>query len=105
MILDRLSISTPIDDPTILYLSAAYCITIVRNHLRLLEGRLFCYEHISTVTKHICRIVVPVSLRNAIFNLIHASPIAGHMGVSLKHYTAVKFVYFDLDCSRMFLIG
>ena len=56
-----------------------YRITIDHNLLGLLEGRLGYYEHIPTITKHMCRIIICVLLRLAIFNLMHVSPIAGHM--------------------------
>ena len=80
MLLDRLSISNPLDKPTILHLPAAYRTAIARNLLGILEGRLVYYEQVATVTNHICRIVVPISLCCIIFNLIHATHIAGHMG-------------------------
>ena len=78
--IDCLSINTPLDKKTTLHLPAAYRTAIARNLLGLLEGRLVYYEPIATATNHICRVVVPTSLRRIIFNLIHATPIAGHMG-------------------------
>ena len=79
VLLDRLSISTPLDKQTIFHLSAACRTAIARNLLNILEGRLVYYEKVTTVTNHICRIVVPISLRRIIFNLMHATHIAGHM--------------------------
>ena len=78
--LDRLSISSPLDKPTILHLPEAYRTTIARNLLGILEGRLVYYEKVSTVTNHIYRIVVPISFHHIIFNLMHTTPIAGYMG-------------------------
>ena len=48
-----------------------------------------------TVTNHICRIVVPISLRRIIFNLMHATPIAGHMG-EYKILCRIKLRFFWL---------
>ena len=57
-------------------LSAAYRPAIARNLLWLLEDRHVYYEPIPTITKHICRIIIPKSIRHTIFNLMHATPIA-----------------------------
>ena len=38
------------------------------------------YELFPTVTKYIYRIIVSTSLRHTIFNLIHATPVAGYIG-------------------------
>jgi len=78
--IDRLSINVPLHEPTILKLLLAYRSAIVRNLLGLLEGRLVYYEPIPIVTKHICSIVDPTSLRHTIFNLMYAIPVAGYMG-------------------------
>ena len=80
MLIDSLSITTPLNDPTILELPTAYCTDITRNILELLDGRLACYEPIPTVTKQMCRIVIPTSLHHTIFNMIHTTPITAHMG-------------------------
>ena len=45
----------------------------------LLEGRLVNYVHIHIVTKNVCHIVIPTSLRHAIFNLMHDSHVAEYM--------------------------
>ena len=50
MLLDRLSVSTPLDKPTILHLSTDYRTVITRNFLGILEGRLVHYEKVATVT-------------------------------------------------------
>ena len=75
-----MSINTPLDEPSIIKLPAAYRTAIVRNLLGLLEGRLVYYEPLHIVTKHICGIFIPKSLRHIIFNLMHATPVARNMG-------------------------
>ena len=80
MLLDRLSVSAPLDKPIILHLLVAYRSVIARNPLGILEGRLVYYEPITTIINHICHIVVPTSLRRIIFNLMYAAPVAGNMG-------------------------
>ena len=80
MLIERLSINDPPDEPTILKLLEVYCITITRNLLGLLECRLMYYEAITTVTKYVCRIIVPTSLRHTISNMMHEKPVARHMG-------------------------
>ena len=79
VLIDRLSIRTPLDKPTILHLQAVYRTAIARNLLGILEGRLVYCAKVATVTNHICRIVVSISLRRVIFNLMHATPISGNM--------------------------
>ena len=80
VLIERLSINDPTDEPTILKLLAVYCITITRKLLGLLECRLMYYEAITTVTKYVCRIIVPTSLRHTISYLMHEKPVARHMG-------------------------
>ena len=79
MSIDRLSIYAPLDEPTILELPTSYRTAIDRNLLGLLKGRLIYYESIPTITKHICRIIVPTSLCYVIFSLIHTTHFSGHM--------------------------
>ena len=81
MLLDRLSISVPLDKPTILHhLPTTYCTSIARNPLGILEYRLVYYEPIATVTNHICRIFFLNFLRRIIFNLMHITPVSGQIG-------------------------
>ena len=80
VLIDRLSINSPLDELTILQLPAAYRSAISRNLLGLLEGRLVFYNPVSTFTNHICRIAVLFSLRRTIFILVYAISIAGHIG-------------------------
>ena len=79
LFLHHFSINNPLDQSTIRSLPAAYRTTISQNQIGLLRSRFVYYEHISFAHKHICRIVVHLSLRSKILVLIHASPIAGHM--------------------------
>ena len=62
MLIERLSIKSPLDERTILKLPVACRTPITRGLLGLVEDRLVYYELIPTVTKHICRIIVPTSL-------------------------------------------
>ena len=104
VLLDRLSISTPLDKPTILHLPTAYRTAIVRDFLGILEGRLVYYEKVATVTNHICRIVVPISLRRIIFNMMHATPIIRHMG-EYKTLYRIKLRFSGLVYVLTFQIG
>ena len=79
-VFDHFTLNDPLDQSTILNLPVAYRTALYRNQLGLLEGRLVYYEQLSFTNKHICRIVVPLSLRHNIFNIMHATPDAGHMG-------------------------
>ena len=93
MLINRLSINSPLDQPTVLQLSAAYRSVITRNLLGLLEGHLVYYDPIPTVSNHIFRMVVPLSLCRKIFTLRHATPVAGHMG-EYKTLYRIKLRFF-----------
>ena len=93
VLLERLSGNDPLDKPTLLHLPAAYRTAIARNLLEILEGSLVYYKPIATVTNYICRIVVPISLRRIIFDLMHATPVAGHMG-EYKTLYRIKLTFF-----------
>ena len=80
VLIDRLTINSSLDEPTILQLPEAYRSAIARNLLELLEGCLVYYDLVPTVTNHICRIVVLLSLRCTIFSLMYSASVAGHMG-------------------------
>jgi len=95
VLIDRVSINSPLDQPTILQLSAAYRSAIARNLLGLLEGRLVYYDPAPTVSNHICRIVVPLYLHRTIFTMMHATPVAGHMG-EYKTLHRIKLRFFWL---------
>ena len=87
LFLDHLSINAPLDQSTIRTLPAAYRTAISRNQIGFFSSRLVYYEQISFSHKHICRIVVPLSLCRNFFVLMHASPVAGHMG----EYTFIPY--------------
>ena len=78
--IDRFTLNVQLDQSTILNLPAAYRTYLLCNQLGLLEGCLVYYEQLSFANKHICRIVVPFSFRPKIFNLMHATLVAKHMG-------------------------
>ena len=80
MLIDRLSINAPLEGTIILHLPAAYRTAITHNLIGLLEGRLVYYEPVPAVTNHICRIIVPLSLRCTIFTLMHVIPVSERMG-------------------------
>ena len=51
------------------------------HHLLCIVSYILVYLGLITVfTKHICRIIVFLSLRRTIFNSMHASPAVSHMG-------------------------
>ena len=102
--MDRLSINSPLDEPNILQLPVVYRTTIIRNISRLVEGCLVYYEPIPTVTNHICRIVVPIFFRRAIFTLMYVTSIIGNMG-KYKILYRVKFRSSDLYCVLTLLDG
>ena len=93
MLIDCLSINSPLDQPTILQLPAAYRSAISRNLLGLPEGGLVQYGPVPTVSNQMCRIVVPLSLHRTIFTLMHATPVAGHMG-EYKTLYRIKLRFF-----------
>ena len=80
LILDHLSVNAPFDQTTIVNLPVAYRTAIARNQITFLGGRLVYYEAMFYANKHIYRIIVPSSLRHKTFNLIHATPVTGHVG-------------------------
>ena len=104
MLLDRLSVSSPLDKPTIFHLPAPYRTAIARNLLGFIEGRLVYYEPIVNITNHIYRIVVPTSFRRIVFNLMHDTPVVGYMEeyktlyrIKLRFFASFTFERFRLD--------
>ena len=79
VLMDRLSISTPLNEKIILKLPTTYCTTIFRDLLESLEGRLVYYEPLFIITRHICRIFFPTSLRHITFNPTNVTHIARYM--------------------------
>ena len=80
MLINRLTINVPMDEPILIHVLASYRTTFDRCFLGLLVGPLVCYESIITNDKHSCRVVVPKLFRRIIFTLIHTSLIAEHIG-------------------------
>ena len=78
-VFDHFTLNDPLDQSTILNLPEAYRKVLSRNQLELLGDGLVYYGQLSFANKHICRIVVPLSLRHKIFNRIHDTPVAEHM--------------------------
>ena len=91
--IDHFSINASFDQSTILTLPKAYRTSLSLNQLELLEGRLVYYEHIFFVNKHICRIVVPFPFHHKMFNLTHATPVAGNMG-EYKYLYRIRLRFF-----------
>ena len=60
-------------------LAITYRKTISHNLLFIISYRLIYLEPIAVFINHICRIIVPLSLRLIIFNSIHASPTSGQV--------------------------
>ena len=75
-----LSHNAPLNKLIIAKLVVTYRKAIVKNLLCILNGRLIYIEPVTIFINHICHIIIPLSLRRVDFNLIHASPITGHMG-------------------------
>ena len=97
MLIDSLSINAPQDEPTIIKLLVAYRTTIDRKILGLLEGKLVYYEPVPTITRHICRIIVSISLRHTIFNLIHGTHVTGQM----REYKLPYWILFHFFWSQL----
>ena len=104
MLIDRLSINAPQDEPTIIKVLVAHRTAIDRTFLGLLEGKLVYYEPVPTITRHICHIIVPISLRHTIFNLIHRT----HVAEQMREYKTLYWILFPFFCLGyvlMFQIG
>ena len=94
VLIDRLSINSPLDEHTILKLLVPYRSTIARNLLALLEDRFVYYDAVPTATNHMYCIVLPFSLRRTIFTLMHATPVTRHMGeYKTLHRIKLRFLW------------
>ena len=71
-------------------LAVTYRKAVAHNILFLINDRLMYLKPITVSCNHICRIVVPLSLRRVIFDAIHTSSTAGHMG-EYKTLYRIKF--------------
>jgi len=61
-------------------LAITYRNVISNNLLYIINDRLVYIEHVTVSTNHICRIIVPLSLRRIIVITFHASSAVSHMG-------------------------
>ena len=61
-------------------LVVTYRHAIANNLLCIINDRTVYIEPVTVSTNHICCIIVPLSLQRIIFIVLHASPVAGHMG-------------------------
>ena len=78
--MDHLQQNAFINRLCITKLAVTYRKVIAHNLLCIISYRLVHLESITVSTNHVCRIIIPLSLRCVVFNSIHASPAAGHMG-------------------------
>ena len=72
--------------------------------LCIINDRLVYIEPVSVASNHLCRIVVPLSLRRVIFDALYASPAAGHMG-EYKTLYRIKLRFFCIACEKMSKLG
>ena len=72
--------NSPMNGLCITKLAGTYPKAIAYNLLCIINCRLVYLEPVTVSTNHICRIIVPFSLRYIIFNTMHTSPSAEHMG-------------------------
>ena len=77
--MDHLHHNTPMNRLYITKLSVTYRKTIAHDLLCIISCRLVYLEPTTVSTNHVCRIIVPLSLRRIIFNSMHTSPAAGDM--------------------------
>ena len=61
-------------------LAFTYRRAIAQNLLCIINDRLVYLEPVAVSSNHLCRIIVPLSLRCVIFDAMHASPAVDHMG-------------------------
>ena len=74
-------------------LAVTYRRDIAQNLLCIINGRLVYLELITVSSNYLCRIVIPLSLRRVIFDVLHASPATNHMG-EYKTLYRIKFRFF-----------
>ena len=61
-------------------LAVTYRRAIAQNLFCIINDRLVYLKPVDVSSNHLCRIVVPLSLRRLIFDVMHSSPAAGHIG-------------------------
>lgn len=97
MLVDRLLIYVLLDKPTTFKVLALYRTTISRDILGLPEARLNSCKQINTSTRHICLIIVLLSLRHNFFTLMYTTLASRYMG-EYKPYIVSDFVSFVHGC-------
>ena len=85
-------------------LAVTYRKAIAQNLLCIINDRLVYIEPVTVSSNHLCRIVVPLSLQRVIFDALHASPAAGHMG-EYKTLYRIKLRFFGIACGKMSKLG
>ena len=78
--MEHLHHNTPMNKLCIIKLAITYRKAIAHNLLCIISYRLVYLEYSTIFTNHTCCIIVPLSSRRIIYNSMHASPTAGHMG-------------------------
>lgn len=79
VLMEHLSHNAPLNKLIISKLAVSYRKAITQNLLCVFNGRLIYLNPGTISTNHICRIIVSLTLRCVAFNLMHASPVVGHM--------------------------
>ena len=73
VLMDYLSHNIPLNNIIIVKLVVTYRKAIAKKLLYILNGRLIYLEPVTVSTNHICRIVILLSLRRIVFNLMYDS--------------------------------
>ena len=92
-LMDHLSYNALLNKLILSKLVVIYREVIEQNFLCILNSNLIYLEPVTVSSNHIFRIVIPFALRCVVFNLMHASPIAGHM-VQYKILYSLKIQLF-----------
>ena len=85
-------------------LAVTYRRAIAQHLLCIINDRLVYVEPVTVSSNHLCRIVVPLSLRRVIFDAVHASSDVGHMG-EYKNMYRIKLRFFGIACERISKLG
>ena len=85
-------------------LAVTYRRAIAQKLLCIINDRLVYVEPVTVSSNHLCRIVVPLSLRRVNFDALHASPDVGHMG-EYKNMYRIKLRFFCIACERISKLG
>ena len=85
-------------------LAVTYRRAIAQNLLCIINDRLVYIKPVTVSSNHLCRIVVPLSLRRVIFDALHVSPAADHMGEYNTLYR-IKIRFFGIACEKISKLG